>query len=141
MTKSGPILIIEDDMDDQDIFRLILKKINVKNELIFFNDGNAALAYLDKDKSIRPFLVLSDINLPKLSGFELRDKIYKNSELTFRCIPYLFFTTSAAQRDVINAYSRSVQGFFVKPDNIIKWEEVLTTIINYWTHCKSPNNI
>ena len=106
---------------------------------MFFEDGESILEYLNKNDSIQPFLIISDINLPKLSGIELRDKIYNNKELALRCIPYLFFTTSAAQADIINAYSKSIQGFFVKPDDLSELEQILDSIIKYWKYCKAPN--
>lgn len=140
MNKNGQILIIEDDEDDQEIFKIVFRKINIPNEVIFFSDGDTVLEYLNKDKNLNPFLIISDINLPKLNGLELREKVYNNKELAFRCIPYLFFTTSAAQRDVIDAYSKSVQGFFVKPDSITETFDILDTIVKYWRFCKSPNN-
>jgi len=139
MNKDGQILIIEDDKDDQDLFKIVLKGLKVPNEILFFDDGDAILEFLNNDPNLNPFLIISDINLPKLSGFALRDKIYNNKELALRCIPYLFFTSSAAQKDVIAAYSKSVQGFFVKPSNVADLEEVLGLIIKYWSHCKSPN--
>ena len=49
--------------------------------------------------------------MPKLSGMELREKVHANESLRLKCIPYLFFTTSAEQQHVIDAYSKSVQGF------------------------------
>jgi len=54
--------------------------------------------------------------LPKLNGLELRQKIHRNESLRIKCIPYLYFTTSAEQKHVIDAYSKSVQGFFIKPN-------------------------
>jgi len=53
-----------------------------------------------------PFLTPSDINMPKLNGIELKEKIQNNEELRLKSIPYLFFTTSAEQKHVIDAYSR-----------------------------------
>lgn len=141
MNKLGEILIIEDSKGDQALFTDALENLNVLNEVIFFEDGDSILKYLNSNLSINPFLIISDINLPKLSGIELRDKIYNDSELALRCIPYLFFTTSAAQADIVNAYSKSVQGFFVKPDNIFELEEILDTIIKYWKHCKAPDRL
>ena len=116
MNKKGPIIIIEDDSDDQDILSEVFKELNYKNELIFFDDGVQALEYLTNTE-IQPFLVLSDINMPKLNGMELREKVHNNEDLRLKSIPYLFFTTSAEQKHVIDAYSRSIQGFFVKPNN------------------------
>ena len=75
MNKSGPIIIIEDDIDDQEILVDIFKELNYRNELVFFADSIKALAYLT-DTETEPFLVLSDINMPKLNGMELREKVH-----------------------------------------------------------------
>lgn len=79
---------------------------------MFFFDGQEALNYINK-MDILPFLILSDINVPKLNGFELREKLKTDAELKIKCIPYLFFSTALNQRSVIDAYSMSVQGFFL----------------------------
>ena len=71
MNKRGPIVIIEDDTDDQEILSDIFKELDYNNKLIFFADSVQALEYLT-DTDIEPFLVLSDINMPKLNGMELR---------------------------------------------------------------------
>jgi len=140
MNKSGPIIIIEDDVDDQDILAEIFKELNYKNKLIFFGDSVKALEYLT-DTDNEPFLVLSDINMPKLNGMELREKIHNNEELRLKSIPYLFFTTSAEQDHVIDAYSRSIQGFFIKPTSYDKLKKIIVTIVEYWQDCESPNYI
>jgi CheY-like chemotaxis protein len=140
MNKAGPIIIIEDDMDDQDILSDIFKELDYKNKLIFFGDSVKALEYLT-DTDIEPFLVLSDINMPKLNGMELREKIHNNEDLRLKSIPYLFFSTNAEQQHVIDAYSRSIQGFFVKPSNYDKLKSVMIKIVEYWQECESPNYI
>jgi len=140
MNKSGPIIIIEDDVDDQDILAEIFKELDYKNKLIFFGDSVKALEYLT-DTDNEPFLVLSDINMPKLNGMELREKIHNNEELRLKSIPYLFFTTSAEQEHVIDAYSRSIQGFFIKPSSYDKLKKIIVTIVEYWQDCESPNYI
>lgn len=137
MDKNGPVIVIEDDADDQEILRLVFKKLDYPNEIIYFNDGDEALEYLEK-LSIKPFLILSDINMPKLNGMELRDKIFNNEQLNLRCIPYLFFTTAAEQPIVVKAYSKSVQGFFIKPSGFSKIEETISLIMKYWKECHSP---
>ena len=114
MNKSRSILIIDDDDDDLLILQNIFQELNCPNEIIPFTGSNEVLTYLDANNGLRPFLIISDINLPKLTGIELRDKIHNNEQLRLRCIPYLFFTTTIAQREIIDAYSKSVQGFFCK---------------------------
>ena len=91
MNKDGPVIVIEDDEDDQMFLTEIFKKLDYKNKIIFFKDGNKALEYLNK-KDVNPFLILSDINMPKINGFELRAKIHTNDLLHIKCIPYLIFS-------------------------------------------------
>ena len=138
MNKNGPIVVIEDDKEDQDILSDIFKSMDYPNEVVFFGDGDEALKYLLASKE-KPFLILSDINMPKLNGFELRDKIKNNEALELKCIPYLFFTTANSQKAVIDAYSMSAQGFFTKPNTMSQLEKVLKSIIEYWQHCEAPN--
>ena len=140
MNKSGPIIIIEDDVDDQDILAEIFKELNYINKVLFFGDSVQALEYLT-DTDIEPFLVFSDINMPKLNGMELREKVHNNEDLRLKCIPYLFFSTSADQKHVIDAYSRSIQGFFVKPSNYDRLKKIIVKIVEYWQECESPNYI
>ena len=140
MNKRGPIIIIEDDVDDQDILADIFKELDYSNKLIFFGDSLKALEYLT-DTDTEPFLVLSDINMPKLNGMELREKVHNNEDLRLKSIPYLFFSTSAEQKHVIDAYSRSIQGFFIKPHSYDKLKNTVRKIVEYWQECESPNYI
>jgi CheY-like chemotaxis protein len=139
MDKHGPIIIIEDDKDDQEIFEEAFKDLNYNNEVIFFNDGEAALEYINRTDVI-PFIILSDINMPKLNGFELREKLKTDAALRVKCIPYLFFTTALNQKTVIEAYSLSVQGFFVKGTSISQIKDTISAIVEYWKRCAAPND-
>ncbi|WP_245892155.1 response regulator [Flavobacterium pallidum] len=140
MNKGGPIIIIEDDIDDQEMLSEVFSDLSFKNEIIFFADGEKALEYLT-DTSIEPFIIFSDINMPKLNGMELREKIHQNEDLRIKSIPYLFFSTSAEQQSVVDAYSKSVQGFFVKPTNYQEIKDTIKTIVDYWNKCVSPNYV
>ncbi|MBS1585669.1 MAG: response regulator [Bacteroidetes bacterium] len=139
MDKNGPVIVIEDDLDDQELLTQVFKSLGYPNEVIFFNDGEAALAYLNRSETI-PFLILSDINLPKLNGFELREKLKTDAALRLKCIPYLFFSSALNQKAVIDAYSLSVQGFFVKPNTMAEIERTIKAIMEYWKLCAAPND-
>lgn len=138
MNKNGPVVVIEDDRDDQDLLDEVFKNLGYKNKIVFFEDGNAALDYLNKSEII-PFLILSDINMPKINGFELRSRVHTNEQLHLKCIPYLFFTTSANKESVVDAYAMSVQGFFVKPSSYKELENVIRKIMEYWSECIAPS--
>jgi CheY-like chemotaxis protein len=90
---------------------------------------------------MKPFIIFSDINMPKLNGVELREKVHNNEDLRLKSIPYLFFTTTAEQKHVIEAYSKSIQGFFVKPNNFDKLKHIIKIIVEYWKECVSPNYV
>ena len=139
MNKEGAVIIIEDDIDDQALLTDVFKELNYSNEIIFFADGISALEFLTKGNK-NPFLILSDINLPKLSGLELRQKLKVDDDINLKCIPYLFFTTAAGHKAVIDAYSTSVQGFFTKPNSYDELKEQIQVIMDYWKHCSAPNN-
>jgi CheY-like chemotaxis protein len=138
MNKVGPIVVIEDDADDREILDEIFRDLDYKNSIIYFSDSEEALTYL-VDTRVKPFLILSDINMPRLNGLELRQKIHTNEDLNLKCIPYLFFTTTSNQKAVVDAYSQSVQGFFVKPASVEKLKNTIKKIIEYWHECEAPN--
>lgn len=138
MNKNGPIIVIEDDPDDVEIFKYVFERLGFNNEIVFFVDGEKALEYINKEE-VLPFLILSDINMPRLNGFELKKRIHTNTQLQVKCIPYLFFTTFANKQSVIDAYSMSAQGFFIKDTSEQQLQETLDLIIRYWKKCFSPN--
>ena len=139
VNKNGPIIIIEDDEDDRDFLTEIFQKLNYQNKILFFLDGQDALDHINTTDDL-PFLILCDINMPKLNGFELREKLRTDEKLSNKCIPYLFFSTALNQKAVIEAYSQSVQGFFVKQSSIAEIEATISAIMEYWKLGAAPNN-
>lgn len=140
MNSQGPVIIIEDDIEDQEIMVEVFKKLDYTNEIIFFQDGEDALAYLNRT-DVHPFMILSDINMPKLNGFELRNKIFLDKQLQHKCIPYLFFSTASGQKAVVEAYSLSVQGFFIKQHSFSEISKTISVIMEYWKRCIAPNDV
>ncbi len=139
MNTIGPVIVIEDDADDRMLLKEVFGNLSYPNEVIYFPDGQEALDFLN-NTNITPFLILSDINLPKLDGFALRNKIRMDAQLQVKCIPYLFFSTASNQRAVADAYSLSVQGFFVKQNSLAELQKTIVVIMEYWNRCISPNN-
>ncbi|HEY0045545.1 MAG TPA: response regulator [Flavobacterium sp.] len=140
MNRTGPVIIIEDDFEDQQVLQEVFGSLQYGHEIIFFSDGFSALQYLT-ETSVEPFIIFSDINMPKLTGIELRQKVHENEDLRLKSIPYLFFSTSAEQKHVVDAYSKSAQGFFVKPKQFEEIKDLIKVIMDYWLKCVSPNYI
>ncbi|SHE72904.1 CheY chemotaxis protein or a CheY-like REC (receiver) domain [Cnuella takakiae] len=138
MTK-GPIVIVEDDEDDREIYAEAIKELGITNELIFFENGQKALEYLSETED-QPFIIISDINMPVMNGLELKKQIQDDSYLSAKGIPFVFISTNSSNVSVRHAHALSVQGFFQKPLNITDWNLALRTLFNYWGLCKHINN-
>jgi DNA-binding NtrC family response regulator len=136
MDKAGPIIIIDDDLDDQDLLHELFAELNLKNEVLFFTEGESVLEYLS-DPTIKPFIFISDVKMPRMDGFELRKLVASKSENS-KTAPFLFFTTGSTTQALNHAYVNSVQGIFQKPVKYNDWKETITNIVQYWTACMSP---
>lgn len=137
--KSGPIIVVEDDADDKEIFRDILKELGVTNKLTWFQNGFDAFSYL-KTTPEQPFIIFCDVNLPKLNGIEFKRLIDNDPQLRKKSIPFIFYSTAVNQKTVNEAYTQmTVQGFFQKKSNYAEIKQDIKLILDYWTDCKHPN--
>jgi CheY-like chemotaxis protein len=136
--RIGPIIIIEDDIDDQEDLKEVFQGLNAPNELKFFDNCNDAYRYLETTHD-KPFLIFSDINLPGMSGAELKKKINENAALRRKSIPFVFLTTTSNHNAVLDAYESIAQGFFTKPNNMESLKQMIEMILNYWKISKHPD--
>jgi CheY-like chemotaxis protein len=130
MKKTGPIMIIEDDRDDRELLEETFSILDYPNPVICFTDGNEALEYL-LETNTPPVLIISDINMPRISGIEVKEKINNNKKLLNLHIPYVFFTT-ARKASVPEASSLSDHDFFTKPNTVLEIQSIIKTIVEYW---------
>jgi CheY-like chemotaxis protein len=139
MAKTGPIVIIEDDAEDEEIFKDALEELGVSNKIIWFSDPHAAFDYLKKT-SEQPFIIFSDVNLPLQNGVELKRKIDADEQLREKSIPFVFYSTFVSQEVVNKAYTQmTVQGFFKKGTSYKEIKSDIKMIVDYWQICKHPN--
>jgi chemotaxis family two-component system response regulator Rcp1 len=137
------ILLVEDNPGDADLAREALEESKVLNNLHVAGDGVAALAFLRQEGPYvdmpRPDLILLDLNLPKKSGHEVLAEIKRDPRLNF--IPVVILTTSAAERDVMKAYSLHANAYIIKPVDLDQFIEVVKSIEDFWlTIVKLPPN-
>lgn len=131
MNNDSIILVLEDDPHDVELLQSAFRAINLKRNVVFFRFGQELINYLVVNKR-KPFLIMSDVNVPRLNGFETRNKIYDNPELDLKGVPYIFFSTSYSQAMQVKVMERPYFGFFVKP---ILYNDLISTvkkIIDYW---------
>ena len=140
MNKNGPIIIIEDDIDDQMILKEVFNKLKYPNKLVFFDRALKAFDFL-KSTSQQPFLILSDVNLPAQNGIEFKRQIDEDRQLREKSIPFVFYSTAVDKNSVNTAYQElTVQGFFKKKNKYEELKKDLKLIVDYWTTCKHPNS-
>jgi CheY-like chemotaxis protein len=108
------ILLIEDNDVDIESVRRALEKHEIQNPLIVARDGQAALEALRDGSVRRPFLVLLDLNLPRMNGLEFLHALRAGPELTDSVVFVL--TTSRRDEDQTVAYRNHVAGYMVKSE-------------------------
>ena len=79
--------------------------------------------------------------MPVMNGLELRKKIQEDAQLRRQSIPFVFLSTAARPKEVMEAYDLTVQGFFVKASQLAEMEKSLELIFRYWMNCKHPNSV
>jgi CheY-like chemotaxis protein len=138
MENTGQIVILEDDPEDRELIKEVLLEIGVTEKMVFFEDAHKALDYLIATEE-QPFLILSDINLPGMSGLQFQQKISENEYLRKKSIPLVFLTTVDNAGIIEQVYSLTVQGFFIKPSTFAEFKDTLASITSYWRLCRHPN--
>lgn len=129
-----PILLVEDNPDDVLITKRAFLKGKIKNKLYVVNNGVEAIKFLNNEEEYEktpvPSLIMLDINMPKMNGFEVLKEIKKNDKL--KKIPIIMLTTSERDKDINKAYSLGANNYIVKPVNFDKFIKVIVEIKNYW---------
>ncbi len=135
--KPIDILLVEDNPTDVEIIKEAFSVGKVKNNLYCVRDGQEALDFMyhenefsDASKAPRPDLILLDLNMPRVNGIEVLEKIKKDKELLK--IPVIILTSSDRDRDVCESYNLGANSFITKPVEFPRFIEVVTSIQDYW---------
>jgi CheY-like chemotaxis protein len=141
MSQQSPIVVVENDKDDQEIFQDAIKDLGITNPVIFFERSAHAYQYL-LDTKDRPLIILSDINLPGESGVAFKRRIDADPYLREKSIPFIFFSTFIDKRAVEIAYKElTIQGFFRKSGQYAEYKNVVRMMVEYWKVCQHPNTL
>jgi CheY-like chemotaxis protein len=135
--EHAPLLIVDDDSDDREFLQDAWKDLDFPNALVFFNNGEEVLRYLRYEK-VSPFLILCDVNLPRMDGFELKKKILEDTEMNYKSIPFVFWSSQASKAQIQKAYDLGGNGFFVKANTFEETKQSLINIVGYWRKSKTP---
>lgn len=139
MHNNRPILIVEDDVEEQELLTEVFKSLPYPVNFLFVNNGEEALEFLRKSIQT-PQLIISDVNMPGMSGLEFKNRINNDKQLNELRIPFIFFSGAGLNFTVTLAYQLNIQGFFIKGSDIVEIKADMFRIIDYWRHCQIPNN-
>jgi CheY-like chemotaxis protein len=133
-SKVVTILLVEDDEIDVKALRWAFEKLKVANPLVVARDGVEAWEML-RDLP-RPYLIITDINMPRMNGIELLRKIRESEE--YRDSIVFALTTSNDEEDKIAAYNLNVAGYMLKTDMGTSFQRAIALIDNYWKVVEFP---
>ncbi len=143
MSTPLEILLVEDNPNDAELAIRALKKRNLSNNLIHVQDGQAALdflfctgAYVDRDGSQLPKVVLLDLKLPKVDGITVLRRL--RADPRTKLLPIVVLTSSREERDVIETYQLGANSFIVKPVDFENFSEAVSNLGMYWLLMNEP---
>jgi CheY-like chemotaxis protein len=116
MKNNAPIFIVDDDEDEHSLIKDACDELGISNPVTFFSEAQKALSYLMESETT-PLVIISDVNLSGMDGFELREKIIKNENVKYKSIPFIFWSGEASKKQIQKAYDLSSHGFFIKPSD------------------------
>jgi len=138
MQKLKPILLVEDDSVDAMTVKRAMRDLQVNHSVIHSVNGEEAMKYLTSPDTEKPFVILLDLNMPKMSGIEFLKVMKTHSEL--KTIPVIVLTTSKERRDVLDSFELGASGYMVKPVDYSKFVEILSRIMTYWSSSELPKD-
>ncbi len=129
MSVVRPILLVEDNPDDERLTLRALRQCNLANPVVLARNGEAALQRVFSPKPL-PCVVLLDLKLPKIDGLEVLRQI-RASDRT-QLLPVVMLTSSSEDRDIIESYSLGANSYVRKPVNIDEFTEAVRQLGLYW---------
>jgi CheY-like chemotaxis protein len=138
-----PILLVEDNPDDEALTLRAFKKSNISNEVVVVRDGAEALAYLFPDgvdddgvDAPCPALILLDLNLPKVGGVEILRRIQADART--QLIPVVVLTSSKLEEDILDSYRNGANAYVRKPVKFSDFTDAIRAVGAFWLLLNEP---
>ena len=134
--RPGPILVVEDGVDEGDLIVSAIQKAELPNPIKTLRSVDQFISYLKDLEATTtgpfefPALVLLDLSLPARSGFEALEWVRASPQ--FRQVPVVVFTSSRQPEDVDKAYASGANSYLVKPSRFSELVELLKHTVKYW---------
>jgi CheY-like chemotaxis protein len=137
--KPVSILLVEDDDIDAMGIERALQALKLLNPMIRAHDGAEALELLKAGKISSPYLVLLDLNMPRMNGLEFLKEVRDDDHL--RSMIIFVLTTSIRDEEISAAYEKNIAGYIVKSSVNQDFNNVLSFLDNYWRIVELPETI
>lgn len=139
------ILLIEDSLGDAEMATRSLRKNSKVQNLVHLEDGAEAIdfifargEYTDRDPQKTPKLIILDLNMPKINGMDVLEKI--RADQRTKRIPVVVFTSSKEDSDVKKCYDLGVNSYIVKPVEFNEFTETVFSLGQYWLGLNLPSD-
>lgn len=126
------ILLVEDSESEIELAIQVFDIVGIKAEIIIARDGQEAQDYLTDPNSIKPKLIFLDINMPRMNGLTLLQRLKTSDEL--KQIPVIMLTTSNAQSDISAAFKNHANAYIIKPYELSSFVEAMDRTKEFWLH-------
>jgi two-component system response regulator len=134
--NTRPILLVEDNPDDEALALRAFAKLNISNKVIVARDGVEALDYLfatgaHADTSPQlPALVLLDLKLPRIDGLEVLQQIRQNEKT--QILPVVILTSSREEQDIVQGYNLGANSYVRKPVDYNEFVQAVSQLGVFW---------
>jgi len=128
--KEITILLVEDDDVDAKGIQRSFNKRHIANQIVRASDGLEALQMLESGKINAPYVILLDLQMPRMNGIEFLKEIRERPKLKSTVVFVL--TTSNEERDITAAYEKQIAGYFVKDDVGANFTDIIDMLEGYW---------
>jgi CheY-like chemotaxis protein len=139
-TRTFNVLLVDDDDGDAKSVQRAFRSARIVNPIVRAIDGIDALDILrganGKEKLTPPYLLLVDLNMPRMNGIELVETLRKDRELR-GCIVFML-TTSGRDEDKLAAYDLNVAGYIVKQRAGLDFQRLVDMVQGYWRIVELP---
>jgi len=131
-----PILLVEDNRQDELLILRALGKVNLSNRVVVARDGQQALDYLLDPEAPLPVVVLLDLGLPRVGGLEVLQRL--RAQARTRLLPVVILTSSDEDRDLVAGYQLGANSFVQKPVHFASFAETVASLGTYWALVNRP---
>jgi two-component system response regulator len=137
MMNTRPILLVEDNPDDEALALRAFSKLNISNKIIVARDGVEALDYLfatgqyaDRSPHLVPALILLDLKLPRIDGLEVLRRI--RAHATTKILPVVILTSSKEDQDIVQGYNLGANSYVRKPVDYNEFVHAVSQLGVFW---------